>query len=199
MNDAVHEPTPEDRAITFASGMLGALGVDVFDPNFAETAGRFVRYLKEFMQPYDAAAILKAFPTETRAREQPMVVQSNIPFRAMCAHHLVPFIGRAHVGYVPTSTLVGLSKLARLVAAVSHKSPSLQEYIGEQIADDLHKHLKPRGVIVVINAEHMCMACRGVAELNVMTTTSSLRGVFEEAVVREEFFKLIDLASNHNV
>ena len=178
------------------SEVLGELGVPLNGANFSETPKRFVKYLLEFMKPYNASEILKGFPVEEGFHS--LVVQSRIPFRAVCAHHLVPFFGHASVGYIPTTKVVGLSKLARLVHAVSHASPSLQELICDRVVDDLQAILKPSGAICVIHAEHMCMACRGVAEVGVVTSTASIRGLFKENLaLREEFYALCQGAKNY--
>ena len=191
-----HENSDASTAVFMMERVLVNLGVPLQDPNFLETAPRFVKYLKEFMQPYDAEKILKGFPVEDGFHS--LVVQTHIPFRAVCAHHLVPFFGHASVGYIPTTKVVGLSKLSRLVHAVSHASPSLQELICDTIVDTLQNVLKPSGAICVIHAEHMCMACRGVAEVGVVTSTSSIRGLFKEnQALREEFYELCKGASNY--
>ena len=120
-----------------------------------------------------------------------MIAQSNIPFRMLCEHHLVPAIGRAAIGYIPNKRVVGLSKLTRLVQAVGTERPSLQEYICDKVADLLFEHIDPKGVIVAIKAEHGCMACRGVNSPGVMTMTSSVKGVFRDVpAARDEFFQL---------
>jgi GTP cyclohydrolase I len=186
----VENPTP----MMHARRMLESLGIDLNDPNWCETPERFVRYLNEFRVPYNAVEILKTFPSDT-VHADSMVVQSNIPFRAVCAHHLLPFVGRAHVGYIPKDRVVGLSKLTRLVHAVSHESPSLQELIGDKVADELMEVLQPLGAMCVISAEHMCMACRGVEGIDVVTTTSAIRGVFQSVTAaRVEFFNLLQAA-----
>jgi GTP cyclohydrolase I len=175
---------------------LQQIGINLEDPNFNETPRRFVKYLAEFLQPYNPEEILKSFPIEQGYHS--LVVQSSIPFRAVCAHHLVPFFGRASLGYVPDRKVVGLSKLARLVEAVSHSTPSLQEVICDTIVDDLERVLKPQAVMCVIHAEHMCMACRGIAEVDVVTSTASIRGRFQEnAALRQEFYELCKGANDY--
>lgn len=195
---SVIDCTIRDSLTAYASmeDVLAALGVPLLDPNFQETASRFVKYLQEFMQPYNAEQLLKCFPVEDDFHS--LVVQSKIPFRAVCAHHLVPFFGHACIGYVPKARVVGLSKLARLVEAVSHSTPSLQEVICDTIANDMQTTLEPHGVIVTIHAEHMCMACRGIAEVGVVTSTASIRGLFKEnAILRSEFYELCKGASHY--
>lgn len=175
-------------------GVLEALNVDMDDPNFADTPKRFVKYLREFMNHINPEDLLKSrFPVGEDYHG--IVIQSNIPFRAVCAHHLLPFTGNASVGYIPTTEAVGLSKITRLVDAVATQHPSIQEAICDEVADIMNKVLKPAGVIVNIHAEHGCMACRGINKPNVITTTSSIRGVFRDnAQARAEFFELVKMA-----
>ncbi len=180
-----------DDHIAQMEDVLAYLGCNMNDPNFGDTPARWMNYISEYIQPYDPRDDLEvSFPIE--AGFHSMVVQSNIPFEGVCAHHLVPFIGKAHVGYVPNEGVVGLSKLARVVWGVAHRMPSIQESIGEEIADAYMEFLKPAGVIVVLQAEHGCMACRGINRAGIVTSTSCLRGMFRDVPhAREEFFQLI--------
>ncbi len=169
------------------------LGMDLDDPSLKDTPKRFRKYLQEFMQPIDIDEVLgKGFE---HGSADTMVTQSHIPFRMICEHHLLPAIGIANIGYLPNGRVVGLSKLTRLVQAVGTEKPSLQESICDRIAELLQKHIKPRGVIVTISAEHGCMACRGINSPGVITSTSSIRGLFLTVpAAREEFFNTIKLA-----
>lgn len=120
-----------------------------------------------------------------------MVIVKDIPFYSMCEHHLVPFIGKAHVAYIPKDGVItGLSKIARVVEGYSHR-PQLQERLTTQIADALVSALKPQGVLVVIEAEHLCMSMRGVKKPGSVTVTSAVRGIFRTAVTRGEAISLI--------
>lgn len=122
-----------------------------------------------------------------------MVLVRDIPFYSMCEHHLVPFFGHAHVAYIPRvdGRICGLSKLARLVDAFA-KRPQVQERLTSQIADTLIEHLEPQGVIVVLEAEHMCMSMRGTKKPGSRTTTSAVRGIFERnQATRSEALSLI--------
>ncbi len=121
-----------------------------------------------------------------------MVLVKNIPFYSMCEHHLVPFIGKAHVVYIPNKGKVtGLSKLVRVIEAFA-KRPQVQERLTSQIADCLMKRLKPQGVMVIIEAEHLCMSMRGVKKPGAVTTTSAVRGVLQKnAKTRAEALSLI--------
>ena len=118
-----------------------------------------------------------------------MVVVKEIPFYSFCEHHLVPFFGTAKIGYLPKRKVVGLSKLARLLDYYAHR-PQIQEQLTQQVASDLMKLLKPHGVGVVLEAEHMCMSMRGVRKPGHKTVTSCLLGEFKEGKVREEFLSL---------
>ena len=180
-----------NKVIANITDALQLLGIDLEDHNFKDTPERFAKLLVEYTQPFDAEEILKAtFPMAAAYRG--MVVQSYIPYRALCAHHLVPVLGRAHIGYVPNKHVVGLSKITRLMHAVACSKPSLQESVCEETADLLMEHLEPAGVIVVAQAEHGCMACRGIREDGVVTSTSSIRGVFRDVPqARNEFFQLL--------
>ena len=159
------------------------------DDSTKETPERVARFLAEFRQEFDPEELLgEGFATNTHN----LVTQTNIPFRMVCEHHLLPALGRAAIGYVPNEKVVGLSKLSRLVDAVGTERPSLQEYITERIANILNDHLHARGVIVTTTAEHSCMACRGVAAPGVMTTVSTIKGVFRDnPAAKAEFFQLI--------
>ena len=122
------------------------------------------------------------------ARE--MVVVKDIEFYSLCEHHMLPFFGRAHVGYLPNGKVIGLSKIARIVEFYARR-PQLQERLTEQIIDFIEDKLQPRGAIAVVEARHLCMEMRGVEKSGALTTTSALRGCFNEQRVREEFFDLL--------
>lgn len=171
--------------------VLRSLGLPTEDENFQDTPKRFVKYLREFINKFDPQEVLgDGFTVEDGFHS--MVVQSGIPFRGVCAHHLLPMVGHAAIGYVPRERVVGLSKLTRLVDAVGTELPGLQEFYCDKIADTLMGHLKPAGVIVNIHSEHMCMACRGVAEPDVVTSTTTVRGVFrDEPAARDTFYRLL--------
>ena len=190
-----------DDACAKLQAVLQWIGVDVHDQNSIDTPARWIRYLEEFCQPYDPEIHLgRSFkaPSED-AYDHALIVQTNIPYQAVCAHHLVPVLGYCHLGYIPTDRVVGLSKLTRLVHGITHRRPSLQEDVGNEIVDALMTHLNALGAICVITAEHGCMACRGVAQLGIFTTTASLRGVFQkDPAARQEFYNLTGLRGIRN-
>ena len=126
-----------------------------------------------------------------------MVMVRDIPLYSMCEHHLVPFLGRAHVAYIPSDDgrITGLSKLARLVDAYA-KRPQVQERLTSQIADEMQATLRPKGVLVIIEAEHLCMSMRGVRKPGSTTVTSAVRGLFRDnAATRAEAMRFVDGSS----
>lgn len=120
-----------------------------------------------------------------------MVIVKDIPFYSTCEHHLIPFFGKAHIAYIPNEKVIGLSKIARLVEAIARR-PQVQERITKDVADCIEKMLDPVGVIVVMQAEHLCMSMRGVKKPGTKTVTSAARGAFkEDQATRMEFLQLI--------
>ncbi len=119
-----------------------------------------------------------------------MVIVKDIDFFSMCEHHMLPFYGKAHVAYIPNGHITGLSKIARVIDIFSHRL-QVQERLTEEVMNCINDTLKPQGVMVVIEARHMCMQMRGVEKQNSVTTTSAYSGVFESMKVREEFMSLL--------
>ncbi|MFO8075689.1 MAG: GTP cyclohydrolase I FolE [Egibacteraceae bacterium] len=156
------------------------LGLDARDPAIADTPKRVAQMYDEIFAGLlvDPAEVLDVVFEEGHDE---LVLIKDIPFASVCEHHFVPFIGRAHVGYIPNEQgqVTGLSKLARLVDLVA-KRPNLQERITSEVADTLERALDPRGVIVIIEAEHLCMSMRGVRKPGAMTVTSAVRGIMRE-------------------
>lgn len=150
-----------------------------------ETPKRYIKFLNEFLSPPE----FEFTCFENDGMDQ-MVVQSNIPFYSLCEHHLAPFYGMAHVAYVPQNKIVGLSKLARTVEYYSRRFQN-QERITTQVANRLMQELDAKGVGVILEAEHLCVAMRGVKKPNTKTTTSALLGIFKEKETRNEFLHLI--------
>jgi GTP cyclohydrolase I len=149
------------------------------------------RAYAELLTPRDFA--LTTFDNDGGYDE--LVLGRSIPIRSVCEHHLLPFIGVAHVGYLPGDRILGLSKLARVVELFAH-GPQVQERLTKQIADWLDRHLRPRGVGVVIESEHLCMSLRGVRAIGARTVTSTLLGTLrDDARSRAEFFALAGLGS----
>ena len=171
-----------------AHDLLVALGADLESDHLRETPGRVAKAYAELLTPTPFNAT--TFPNDEGYDE--LVIVGEIPFQSLCAHHLLPFQGKAHVAYLPGERLVGLSKLARVVEFYS-RSLQLQERLTTQVADWLEEHLEPRGVGVVLEAEHLCMSLRGVQTAGSNTVTSALRGaVKDDARTRQEFLSLIN-------
>ena len=172
--------------------LFEGLGMDPDDPKIAGTPDRVARMYDEIfagllVRPADVLDVV------FEEHHDEMVLVRDIPFSSICEHHLVPFVGRAHVGYLPNvkGQVTGLSKLARLVD-VSAKRPGLQERITSTVADALVHALQPRGVIVVIEAEHFCMTMRGVRKPGALTVTSAVRGTMrDDPATRAEAMGLI--------
>lgn len=157
--------------------ILVAIGEDPEREGLVETPQRVARLYEELFEGLrqDPAEILASVFHEDEHRE--IVMVKDIPFYSMCEHHLVPFHGKAHVAYLPNGVLTGLSKLARLVESYA-KRPQMQERLTSQVADTLMAVVKPLGVMVVIEAEHLCMSMRGVKKPGSLTVTSAVRGIF---------------------
>lgn len=176
-------PTTAEGAIT---DLLTSLGYDTSRPELAETPARVARMYRELLTP--APFRFTTFPNDESYDE--IVVARAIPFHSLCEHHLLPFVGTAHVGYLPGDRIVGLSKLARVVDHFARRL-QVQERMTVQIADLLDAELAPRGVGVVLEAEHTCMSLRGAAKPGTTTVTSALRGlVREDPRTRAEFLAL---------
>ncbi|MFN8050661.1 MAG: GTP cyclohydrolase I FolE [Acidimicrobiales bacterium] len=173
-------------AIEAAGDLLVALGMDLGRPGLADTPRRVATALAEQLTPRPFH--LTTFPNDEAYDE--LVLARDIRFTSLCEHHLLPFVGVAHVGYLPGERIVGLSKLARIVELFSRR-PQVQERLTVQIADFIHGQLGPKGVGVVLEAEHMCMSVRGVRSSRSRTTTSSLTGLLRtDARSRQEFLAL---------
>jgi len=168
--------------------LLRAIGADVDSPGLRDTPRRVAASFAALVTPAEIGATV--FPNDGDYDE--LVVVRDIPFHTLCVHHLLPFHGHAHVGYLPGDSIVGISKLARVVEAFS-RDLQMQERMTVQVADWLERELAPRGVGVVLSAEHMCMTMRGVRKLGARTLTSAVRGRLRTDLrTREEFFSLVE-------
>jgi GTP cyclohydrolase I len=170
--------------------ILIAVGEDPDREGLQETPNRVARMYEEMFAGLrkDAAVLLRKTFTE---KYDEMVLVKNIGFESMCEHHLLPFFGKAHIAYVPKGRIVGLSKLARIVEVFSRR-PQVQERMTEELADIIMQELDPRGVGVVVEASHTCMAIRGVRKPDSLCSTSAMRGVFQaNLATRSEFMALI--------
>ena len=166
--------------------LLVALGRDPSSPHLADTPRRVAESFTEMLTPREFD--LTTFPNDEDYDE--LVLARNIPVQSLCEHHMLPFTGVAHVGYLPGERILGLSKLARVVELFA-RDLQVQERLTVQVANWLQEHLAPKGVGVVIEAEHLCMSMRGVQARGSRTITSSVHGVLREnAASRQEFFML---------
>jgi GTP cyclohydrolase I len=175
------------RAERAAADLLDALGADVDSQHLRETPRRVAKAYAELLTPVPFQAT--TFPNDGRYDE--LVVVRDIPFQSLCAHHLLPFHGTAHVAYLPGDRIIGLSKLGRVVDLFA-RDLQVQERLTTQVADWLMERLQPRGVGVIVQAEHLCMSLRGVQKPGALTVTSALRGtVKEDPATRQEVLSLV--------
>jgi GTP cyclohydrolase I len=171
--------------------ILEALGEDPLREGLVATPERVARFYAEVFEAIhrDPGEVIDAFFGEEHYQE--IVMVREIPFYSMCEHHLVPFHGQAHVAYMPDGRVTGLSKLARLVEGFARR-PQMQERLTAQVADCLQDRLDPLGVLVVVEAEHLCMSMRGVKKPGAMTVTSAVRGIMQSnASTRAEAMSLL--------
>ncbi|WP_337250874.1 GTP cyclohydrolase I FolE [Clostridium intestinale] len=171
--------------------MLEAIGEDADREGLKETPLRIAKMYEEIFDGIGKTAKEHLEKTFTVERDD-LVIEKDITYYSMCEHHLVPFFGKAHIAYIPNGKVAGLSKLARCVEIYS-KKPQLQERLTSEVCDALMEYLKPKGVMVLVEGEHMCMTMRGVKKPGTKTITYSYRGVFEEdAELRREVRELIN-------
>jgi GTP cyclohydrolase I len=179
------------RAERAVRDLLRALGRNPADPHLAGTPRRVAAAYEELLTPrrFD----LTTFPNDEGYNE--LVIATRIPVQSLCEHHLLPFTGVAHIGYLPGERILGLSKLARVLELFA-RDLQVQERLTQQVADWLRENLAPRGVGVVIEAEHLCMSLRGVRATGSRTITSALHGQLRDDVrSRQEFFALAGTGS----
>lgn len=189
----VHGEMPHDLvgATDAAASFLTALGVDLTAPGMAASPRRMAQAWSEMLSP--RAFEPTTFPNDGSYHQ--LVLGRSLPVHSVCEHHLLPFVGVAHVGYLPGDRLLGLSKLARVVELFARR-PQVQERLTQQVADWLHENLAPRGVGVVIEAHHQCMSLRGVRTDAATTVTSAFHGeLSHDAAARAELFGLAGLAA----
>lgn len=179
-----------DKIAEHVRGILTTLGLDLTEPNLVDTDQRVARLYLEMFHGLEEGSEppVTTFPNDEGY--QHMVMEKNIPFYSLCAHHLVPFYGHAHIAYIPRDRIMGLSKFARVLEFYA-KRPQLQERLTEQVVDFLREKLNPHGAMVVIEARHLCVEMRGVQKPGSETVTSALRGTFHQRTVREEFLDLL--------
>ena len=181
-------PTDRDLAAAerAAAAFLRALGIPLDSESLRDTPKRMARAYAELLTPREFH--VTTFPNDEHYDE--LVLVRDIPIRSVCEHHMLPFLGVAHIGYLPGDRIVGLSKLARVVELFAH-GPQVQERLTKQVADWLDAQLRPRGVGVVVEAEHMCMTLRGVQAPGARTLTSTMLGALrDDPRSRAEFLHL---------
>jgi len=183
-----------ERSLTQITQILERLGEDTMRPGLIETPGRWLNAMQELTGGYESAeaAFEGWFTTFDAEGADQMICQWNIPLYSLCEHHILPFAGYAHIGYIPRDLIVGLSKFKRVVDVYARRL-QVQERLTRQVADTLHKAVNPRGVIVVVEAEHFCMTMRGVQAPGTLTTTHAVKGDFLDPSQgsREEFMSML--------
>ncbi|MBR3407257.1 MAG: GTP cyclohydrolase I FolE [Paludibacteraceae bacterium] len=184
------DTTKTDRIAEHVEALLREIGEDPEREGLQRTPHRVGKAMQFLTKGYheDPEAILRSALFEEDYRQ--MVVVKDIDFYSLCEHHMLPFFGKVHVAYIPNGRITGLSKIARVVDVFARRL-QVQERLTTQIKDCIQQTLDPLGVMVVIEAEHLCMQMRGVQKQHAMTVTSDFTGVFQHAKTREEFMKLI--------
>lgn len=196
MDFNINQPVPFDQnktenIATHYHEIIKLLGEDPEREGLLKTPERVSKAMQFLMNGYeqDPEEILRSAMFTEDYRQ--MVIVKDIDFYSMCEHHMLPFFGKVHVAYIPNHKITGLSKIARVVEVFARRM-QVQERMTTQIKECIQKTLEPMGVIVVIEAQHLCMQMRGVQKQNSITTTSDFTGVFQQAKTREEFLNLIN-------
>ena len=170
--------------------LLEGIGEDAGREGLRETPGRVARMYEEILAGMEASAgehLAKTFTAENNE----MIIEKDITFYSVCEHHMMPFYGKVHIGYIPDGKVAGISKLARTVEVFARRL-QIQEKMTAQTADAIMEHLRPKGVIVLVEAEHMCMTIRGVKKPGSRTVTMVSRGEFEEnEILKNRFLSLV--------
>ncbi|HCY43491.1 MAG TPA: GTP cyclohydrolase I FolE [Prolixibacteraceae bacterium] len=185
-----YDPETTAKLSDHYRGILELLGENADRAGLKQTPARVAKSMQFLLQGYeqDPEEILRSAMFKEDYRQ--MVIVKDIEIYSMCEHHMLPFIGKAHIGYIPNGYITGLSKIARVVDAYARRL-QVQERLTTQIKDCIQQTLNPLGVAVVIEAQHLCMQMRGVQKQNSTTTTSDFTGAFERVATREEFIRLI--------
>lgn len=196
MDFNINQPVPFDseksaKIAEHYQEIIKLLGEDVDREGLIKTPERVSKAMQFLMQGYeqDPESIIKSAMFTEDYRQ--MVIVKDIDFYSMCEHHMLPFFGKAHVAYIPNKKITGLSKIARIVEVYARRM-QVQERMTTQIKECIQRTLNPMGVMVIIEAQHLCMQMRGVQKQHSITTTSDFTGVFEQAKTREEFINLIN-------
>jgi len=187
------DPQRVEQIAEHVSEIMKLLNLDLTDDNLRDTPGRVARMYLEVFGSLEEGREPKITVFDNQEKYSSMVTVKDIPFYSMCSHHFVPFFGLAHVAYIPTDKIVGLSKLARIVKFYS-RMPQVQERMTEQIVNYIDEKLEPRGAYVVIEARHLCMEMRGIEAHGGKTVSSALRGCFAKPEIRQEFLDLLGIS-----
>lgn len=187
--DSYNEESTQKLSNHYKS-ILEIMGEDPLREGLDKTPERVAKAMQFLLQGYkmDPVEILRSAMFKEDYRQ--MVIVKDIEIYSMCEHHMLPFIGKAHVAYIPNGTITGLSKIARVVDVFARRL-QIQERLTMQIKDCIQDTLQPLGVAVVIEAQHLCMQMRGIQKQHSITTTSDFTGAFQKVATREEFIKLI--------
>ena len=190
MNPEIEFREGLDELAAHYKSILQLIGEDTEREGLLKTPMRVAKAMQILTRGYtqDPHKVLTDALFEEKYNQ--MVIVKDIAFFSMCEHHMIPFYGKAHIAYIPNGYITGLSKIARVVDIYSHRL-QVQERLTQQIKDCIQQTLKPLGVMVVIEAKHMCMQMRGVEKQNAITTTSDFSGAFNQAKTREEFMNLL--------
>ena len=190
MNDPIYDDQTTARLMEHTTSVLRLIGEDPTREGLLKTPERVAKALQVLTRGYreDPAAVLRS--AMFREDYSQMVIVRDIAFYSLCEHHMLPFFGKVHVAYIPNGYITGLSKIARVVDIFSHRL-QVQERMTLQIKQCIQDTLSPLGVMVVVEAEHMCMQMRGVEKPHAITTTSDFTGAFQQAKTRQEFMNLI--------
>jgi GTP cyclohydrolase IA len=195
MDFNINNPVPfnQEKTLKIAnhySEIITLIGENVDREGLLKTPERTSKAMQFLMQGYDQDPdeIIKSAVFTEDYRQ--MVIVKDIDFYSMCEHHMLPFFGKAHVAYIPNKKITGLSKIARVVEVFARRM-QVQERMTTQIKECIQRNLNPMGVMVIIEAQHLCMQMRGIQKQHSITTTSDFTGIFETAKTREEFINLI--------
>jgi GTP cyclohydrolase I len=185
-----YDPKTTEKLSEYYQKIIDLLGEDSSRDGLLQTPMRVAKSMQFLLQGYeqDPEEILSSAMFKEDYRQ--MVIVKDIEIYSMCEHHMLPFIGKAHIGYIPNGYITGLSKIARVVDAYARRL-QVQERLTTQIKECIQNTLNPLGVAVVIEAQHLCMQMRGVQKQHSITTTSDFTGAFERVATREEFIRLI--------
>ncbi len=181
----------KELVVSFVSKLLSGFGEDVSREGLVETPQRVSRMYEELLGGYsqDPKTVFKTFKSNGY---KDLITLTNIRFHSLCEHHMIPFFGKIHIGYIPNGKILGLSKFARLVEILSHRLQT-QENLTDQIVCALEENLNPRGLIVTIEAEHLCMSMRGVRKSDCITKTTIIRGLLKkDTKLVDQFYREIN-------